>query len=352
MQSLTAQNLPELVYSKVKRFTIPFEVRSIGTADPVKEVELLVSKDRGRHWHIADKQPISAKKFEYTADSEGEHWFAFRTVTASGNITSRNTSPQLRVFVETLLQPQTQTQNRTETVSGPVAPPKPQRFRKESGEPNPPETQSPRAESASETSFKLKKKENAPEILPSFPGLEAAATVPVPEENLLDDIFDDMSSFLAVPPAQKAANAPQFGDDDKIAGNQNTKVDEKKDERKPPESTPSENAAAEKFAAGKITGLGVNVEDAVKPQVIVRWDSGDSVWEDAQIDVLRAADKSGPWQPISINLPNKGEYWWFLTEEDMKPFYVAVRIRSVQGGTKTDTTREAVKITREKLQRK
>jgi hypothetical protein len=79
-------------------------------------------------------------------------------------------------------------------------------------------------------------------------------------------------------------------------------------------------------------------------QIVVRWNTGHGFWRDAQIDVLRGGTPEGPWSPIAINLPNSGEYWWFLTPEDLKPFYVAVRIRSVEGGIQQDVTKTVITI--------
>jgi hypothetical protein len=81
-----------------------------------------------------------------------------------------------------------------------------------------------------------------------------------------------------------------------------------------------------------------------KPQIVVRWNTGNELWQDAQIDILRSATKEGQWTPIAINLPNSGEYWWFLSPEDLKPFYVAVQIRSLHGGIRLDTTQRVITI--------
>ena len=71
---------------------------------------------------------------------------------------------------------------------------------------------------------------------------------------------------------------------------------------------------------------------------------GHGFWRDAQIDVLRGGTPDGPWTPIAINLPNSGEYWWFLTPEDLKPFFVAVRTRSLHGGIQMNVTQTAIEI--------
>jgi hypothetical protein len=93
--------------------------------------------------------------------------------------------------------------------------------------------------------------------------------------------------------------------------------------------------------AGNITGI-VLENSGANPQIVVRWNPGQEYWQDAQIDVLRHSD--GQWSAVATNLRNDGEYWWYLTPEDLKPFYVAVRIRSVLGGVRVDVTQSAITI--------
>ena len=94
---------------------------------------------------------------------------------------------------------------------------------------------------------------------------------------------------------------------------------------------------------GSITG--VSLADVQKqPRVIVRWNGGDATWQTAYTDVLRGSTPQGPWLPIATNQPNSGEYWWFVTNEDTKPFYVSVRLRLPFGASTTDTTRSPIRI--------
>jgi hypothetical protein len=79
-------------------------------------------------------------------------------------------------------------------------------------------------------------------------------------------------------------------------------------------------------------------------QIVVKWNTGQELWKDAQVDVFRKGEKEGPLSPIAINLANNGEYWWYLTPEDLKPFHVAVRIRSFYGGTQMDVTQSIITI--------
>ncbi len=103
---VSAQRLPDSrplaapIPCKERAFSIPFDIRADGSADPVKNVELLVSKDRGGQWHSAGKKPVEAKIFEYVAEDDGELWFTFRTITLSGTTRHSGGGPTIRVLVD------------------------------------------------------------------------------------------------------------------------------------------------------------------------------------------------------------------------------------------------------------
>lgn len=92
--------VPNLIPSRQRSFGIPFEVKPDGSVDPPKEIELLVSKDRGGRWHSVGRLGIDGKQFSYRAEDDGEHWFAFRTITLSGSIKQSTLGPQIRVLVD------------------------------------------------------------------------------------------------------------------------------------------------------------------------------------------------------------------------------------------------------------
>lgn len=82
-------------------FAIPFSVdRRI--AQPV-EVHLYVSSDQGVTWQLAGQQPPAARQFSFRARSDGEYWFASRTLDASQRASSQGPlQPELRVVVDTV----------------------------------------------------------------------------------------------------------------------------------------------------------------------------------------------------------------------------------------------------------
>jgi len=345
--SFGQQALPPLIPVNVPNFTIPFEIG--GTSNSVREVELLVSKDRGRRWLAVARQPVESGKFAFRADSDGEYWFTFRTVTATGDVTPSNGQP-LRVQVKT---------NESAIVlpsqpsdSGPLTPPKPQRFRT-GDEPKLPPQSKQTVQPASNTTDEAESSESTTEsvrtdplrtdaerpariLAPKLPGFEIPEPGRYREQNVLDDLLSGMSPFMDVQPALSRSTPPL----ESIASKSNVAPavpGPSQSSVQPPRQSPVD------LPAGGIAGITLNPTEKGS-QIVVRWNPGQGLWRDAQIDVLRSGAPEGPWAPIAINLPNSGEYWWFITPEDLKPFYVAVRIRSVEGGIQQDVTKSVITI--------
>ncbi|WP_146532281.1 hypothetical protein [Rubripirellula reticaptiva] len=86
-----------------RTFTIPYTVDSSGPA--TVEVQLFVSRGPSDPWKLIEsKRPTEAdaRQFEFTADQDGEFWFATRTTNQSSMTQLASTvSPQLKVFVDT-----------------------------------------------------------------------------------------------------------------------------------------------------------------------------------------------------------------------------------------------------------
>lgn len=88
-----------------RTFTIPFTVDTTGTQPT--EVRLFVAQRdsaNSPNWQLAgSKSPTEAvKQFEYTATTDGEFWFATRTIDATGAAHPDGpVEPQLKVFVDT-----------------------------------------------------------------------------------------------------------------------------------------------------------------------------------------------------------------------------------------------------------
>lgn len=92
-------------YVNFNRFEIPFSVDQVGQR-PV-EVQLYVSRDAGAQWELYAAQAVSGKPFLFQADTDGNYWFATRTVDEQGNAAPLR--PQLAVRVDTA-QPRVQLQ--------------------------------------------------------------------------------------------------------------------------------------------------------------------------------------------------------------------------------------------------
>jgi hypothetical protein len=377
------QHLPPLHPVNVLSFTIPFE-KEEGAAS-IKEVELLVSKDRGRRWHSVARQSAESGKFAFHADSDGEYWFAFRTITMTGNVSPMNGQPQLRVLVNTQNSMVALPSQPSET--GPLTPPRPERFRTgnrltdnratdtySAGNEMRPQPQSqpqstqpannsvPRNNELRNSEPNNSEEEPQPErtgterentemsariLAPRFPGFESSEPARNHESNLLDDLLSGMSSFMDVQPVavspieRKPVEISRAIPDNRVAS-----AAPNLSSLNPPNpntSHPSIPTSSVNTKAGSIAGIVLNNTET-SPQIIVRWNTGDEFWKDAQIDVLRSSTQEGQWSPIAINLPNSGEYWWFLTPEDLKPFYIAVRIRSLHGGIQMDITQKVIEI--------
>ena len=344
--SFGQSTLPPLESVNVPNFTIPFGIGK--SSPPIREVELLVSKDRGKRWYSVARQPVESGKFSFRADSDGEYWFSFRTIMATGSVTPFNGLPLLRVIVNTTEELDVLPSQAGE--SGPLTPPKPERFRGEAA--SKPQTVPSTAPSASGGETKTSEPITPPErglpslpaatvieegdkgnvatpspiLAPRLPGVEQTQPEKKETRNLLDDLLSGMSPFMDVEPVE----VPRIASDNQASGNQVV-------------PTPGPPKQPVDVPVGGITGVALT-NTATKPQVVVRWNSGDDLWKDAQIDIFRGSTKEGPWSPIAINLSNSGEYWWFLTPEDLKPFHVAVRIRSFYGGTQMDVTLSAITI--------
>jgi hypothetical protein len=208
--SFGQQALPPLMPVNVPNFTIPFEMEE--SASSIREVELFVSKDRGRRWTSVSRQPVESGKFSFRADSDGEYWFTFRTGATTRNVAPVVGQPQLRVLVNTKEPMVILPSQPSET--GPLTPPKPERFRGENitrSQPMPTptlngeETDSVAGSGVNETETKSQEQndEDSVGILgPKLPGFDPPDPEQIRGENLLDDLLSGMSPFLDVLPVE------------------------------------------------------------------------------------------------------------------------------------------------------
>lgn len=88
------------IHLRLKRFEIPFTVDSVGQRPT--EVQLFVSRDAGKQWVRFATQPPTGRSFLFDAKSDGDFWFATRTIDSAGNAHPDGAiEPQLHVCVDT-----------------------------------------------------------------------------------------------------------------------------------------------------------------------------------------------------------------------------------------------------------
>lgn len=82
-------------------FSIPFKVDE--NDESLVEVQLFLSKDKGKNWGLYDKQATDEREFAFKSDGDGEYWFALRTLDRNRRLLpeSRMVGPELRVIVDT-----------------------------------------------------------------------------------------------------------------------------------------------------------------------------------------------------------------------------------------------------------
>lgn len=85
--AVAAPPASQTIHTSRPKFRIPFqfdadEMARLGAV----EIRLFVSTDRGRHWQHAQSVAPGEGRFTFEATSEGEYWFAVRTVDGQGQL--------------------------------------------------------------------------------------------------------------------------------------------------------------------------------------------------------------------------------------------------------------------------
>ena len=441
--SIGQHAMPALYPVNVLQFSIPFEVGE--SAISFREIEILVSKDRGRRWHTAGRQSIESEKFPYQAAADGEYWFAFRRVPMHGNLPPFNGQPQLRVLVDTtgelesiFVQPMKSSES-GQTKTGPITPPKPERFQPNrtktpntktpdnapTAETSTPATSTPAELISSDSSdssenqdtqksnvalsgdtpvgnpldkqlgnplgmplgmpllvairphsaegdaegeesgdagagreFGLGQESGLGQELgadvprqpfgPRLPGFEPPDPTKASEGDFLSNLLNDMRPFMDIQPVLTGPTLPRPHSASQASSPELSALTASSRSLSVGQPVSGQPVSSGETTVGGITGISLNQPNSQDSEprfrIVVQWNPGQERWEDAQIDILRSSTLAGPWIPIAVNLPNSGEYWWFLTPEDLRPFHVAVRIRSLSAGIREDVTQSAITI--------
>lgn len=99
-RSKTRSPVPTRIW-RSRDFGIPFELAA--DSRDASQVHLYVSADGGRDWKLYQRQTPNAKGFQFQAPSDGEFWFAVRTVDRRGQLVAHTGfEPELKVIVDTL----------------------------------------------------------------------------------------------------------------------------------------------------------------------------------------------------------------------------------------------------------
>lgn len=93
------------VVTNKQRFRIPFRFDAAALQRMnARELQLLVSSNRGAKWDLAQSIPAQNGKFEFQAPGDGEYWFVVRTIDAQGTAVPPGPTfdPGLMVVVDTV----------------------------------------------------------------------------------------------------------------------------------------------------------------------------------------------------------------------------------------------------------
>lgn len=94
------QRTIKVLSTKLNGFGIPFKVD--GKDGQFIEVQLYMSRDRGRNWSFHSRQPTTAKEFPFTAEGDGEYWFAIKTLDRNRRLMpDGDVRAELKIVVDT-----------------------------------------------------------------------------------------------------------------------------------------------------------------------------------------------------------------------------------------------------------
>jgi hypothetical protein len=83
-------------------FKLPFQLDVQASSEPIGNVELLYSTDRGGHWFSYGKLRPEKEGFYFRAPHDGEYWFQMRLLSPEGEVMPLPAKrPRMRVLVDT-----------------------------------------------------------------------------------------------------------------------------------------------------------------------------------------------------------------------------------------------------------
>lgn len=98
--SAQAATLPKPIPTNKNRFSIPFKFDAIALQRMnAREIQLHVSRDHGATWEMAQALTPDRGRFEYQSPSEGEYWFAVKTLDGRNHLHPPNGSYETGLIV-------------------------------------------------------------------------------------------------------------------------------------------------------------------------------------------------------------------------------------------------------------
>ena len=94
------QKTVKVLSTNLDGFGIPFQVASKN--GQFIEVQLYISRDKGKTWSFHSRQPTSAREFPFTSDGDGEYWFSIKTLDRDRRLLpDGDARPELKIVVDT-----------------------------------------------------------------------------------------------------------------------------------------------------------------------------------------------------------------------------------------------------------
>jgi hypothetical protein len=91
----------KVVSTRLSAFGVPFKINAQDSA--FVEVQLYISKDRGRTWNFFARQSTDKTEFPFQAEQDGEYWFALKTLSRDRQLLpSGDPRPELKILVDTI----------------------------------------------------------------------------------------------------------------------------------------------------------------------------------------------------------------------------------------------------------
>lgn len=353
------------IVTRQSLFAIPFRVEP--TSDPSRrpvEVQLYVSTDRGAHWQLYSKVQPNRQQFQFRAPSDGEYWFAIRTVDRSGQLRPPTiTEPGLRVQVN------------AKPSGGPIlaqSPAKSQKAGKPVTSDDSASATEPKGAVAIAINPPIGKKYTPKEKTKTSSDTESVAGLPPGERPRMVNsrLFELEYEIDSVGPSG-IGRVELWGTRDGGQTWRSFTVDN--DNRSPMLVQVADEGiygfrivvsngvglGGKPPKAGELPDLWVGV-DQTKPSanivsaqqgiddeaghLIISWQADDKMLAARPISLSFSQSRTGPWLPIASGLENTGRYAWPIDTRTPSQLYLRLEVRDEAGNVGIHDASEEVSI--------